>query len=321
MRSIALALGLALVVTSGSPAAAQLVEDFDTDFGAWEPRPSFIGTGGTPGWRVVSNAGERAARTSPTGTQATYYWRLEQDFDLTGATAATLTVKYDYRGHTYDHFRVLVGPEGATRLSQYTVVHDVQQPTVNTNTVSLDLAAWAGTRVRVRLHLRKPSGVVEGRIGLYVHRIELDATMSTAAPPPTDLRIGAFNAWILGVSKLAKADVVPVLVNILRRYDLVLVQEIRDASDTTDEAVLALLNAADGGGWGLRTSARLGRTTSNTREQYAYYYRTARLQPLDTLQIDDGVDDGSDVYEREPYAARFSVVGSSFDVGGVGLHA
>ena len=51
-------------------------------------------------------------------------------------------------------------------------------------------------------------------------------------------------------------------------------------------------------------SERLGR--SNSKEQYAFVYRTSRLSVSDTYQYDDGADTGTDVFEREPYAVRFS---------------
>ena len=43
-------------------------------------------------------------------------------------------------------------------------------------------------------------------------------------------------------------------------------------------------------------SERLGRT--NSKEQYAFFYRTARVEILSTHQFDDSVED---VFQREPY--------------------
>ena len=51
--------------------------------------------------------------------------------------------------------------------------------------------------------------------------------------PKTTIKIAAFNIQIFGKSKRAKPDVVDVLRKVVREFDVVLVQEIRDASQTT----------------------------------------------------------------------------------------
>ena len=43
-------------------------------------------------------------------------------------------------------------------------------------------------------------------------------------------------------------------------------------------------------------SERLGRT--NSKEQYAFLYRTARVEILSTHQFDDSAED---IFQREPY--------------------
>ena len=47
------------------------------------------------------------------------------------------------------------------------------------------------------------------------------------------LLVGAWNVQVLGVSKMEKPHVVAELVRVLRRYDLVCVQEVRNADQTT----------------------------------------------------------------------------------------
>jgi len=122
-----------------------------------------------------------------------------------------------------------------------------------------------------------------------------------------DLRIGAFNIKTFGVTKYGKENIMSYIVQILQRYDMVLVQEIRDASGVVIPGTLARLNARDDV-WGVRYSERLGRTSY--KEQYAYYYRKDKLSVISEYQYDDGVDDGSDVFMREPYGVLFGISNS-----------
>lgn len=61
------------------------------------------------------------------------------------------------------------------------------------------------------------------------------------------LRIGAFNIQIFGISKASKPEVMDVLADIIRTYDIIAIQEIRDASQTALPALVDLANA-DGSG-------------------------------------------------------------------------
>ena len=48
--------------------------------------------------------------------------------------------------------------------------------------------------------------------------------------------------------------------------------------------------------YNISISERLGRTAS--KEQYAFLYRTARVEILSTHQFDDSAED---IFQREPY--------------------
>ena len=135
--------------------------------------------------------------------------------------------------------------------------------------------------------------------------------------PSTDdtITIAAFNIQIFGKSKRAKADVMDVLAKTVREFDVVLVQEIRDASETTAPIFLDLINTFDGPEYAFIRSERLGRTTS--KEAYAYFYNTQTVSYLDgTAHI---WEDVGDVFEREPYIAGFAA--GEFDFTLVGIHS
>jgi len=126
--------------------------------------------------------------------------------------------------------------------------------------------------------------------------------------------IAAFNIQIFGKTKSQKQDVMAVLTRIVREFDVVLIQEIRDASEQTIQNFVEKINQMEGPDYGFIRSERLGRTSS--KEAYAYIYNT------ETVQFIQGSDyvytDANDVFEREPYIASFKI--SNFDFVLVGIH-
>jgi endonuclease/exonuclease/phosphatase family metal-dependent hydrolase len=127
-------------------------------------------------------------------------------------------------------------------------------------------------------------------------------------------KIAAFNIQIFGQTKSQKAEVMIVLTKIVREFDIVLVQEIRDASEQTIPNFVKEINQLAGPKYSFVRSERLGRTTS--KEAYAYVYNTEIVQ---FIQGSDYVfNDVDDVFEREPYIASFKI--GSFDFVLVGIH-
>jgi len=128
------------------------------------------------------------------------------------------------------------------------------------------------------------------------------------------ITIGAFNIQVFGRSKRQKDDVMKVLVNITREFDVVLIQEIRDSSEETIPYFLNEVNEIEGPKYEFVRSDRLGRTTS--KEAYAYLYNT---ETIDFIEGSDYVyNDVDDVFEREPYIASFR--SCNFDFTLVGIH-
>ena len=67
-----------------------------------------------------------------------------------------------------------------------------------------------------------------------------------APEEPSTIKVAAFNIQIFGRAKREKEDVMAFLVNITRQFDLVLIQEIRDSSETTAPLFLDMINDAEG---------------------------------------------------------------------------
>ena len=240
--------------------------------------------------------------------------------DLTTAVDPMLDVKLHFKGHEYDYAAVQIGPEGASRLSDFTTLIRYDEATEDPEESMVDLAAWAGQKITLRVILRKPYGVVENKIGLYVHRIgvSVDTTIDDLPVEPELLSIGAFNIQIFGLSKMDKPDVPEVLVQVANRYDLLLVQEIRDKSGEAIVELLADINAQTDDPFEMAISDRLGRTWS--KEQYAYFYRPSKLTLLDSYHYDDGEEPDADLFQREPFIAQFETsTGDTFAA--IALHS
>jgi endonuclease/exonuclease/phosphatase family metal-dependent hydrolase len=128
------------------------------------------------------------------------------------------------------------------------------------------------------------------------------------------VKIAAFNIQIFGQAKSQKQDVMAVLRDVVREFDIVLIQEIRDASEQTIPNFVEAINQMEGPEYSFIRSERLGRTSS--KEAYAYVYNTETVQ---FIQGSDYVyNDVNDVFEREPYIASFKA--GNFDFVLVGIH-
>lgn len=295
------------------------VETFDLGLGAWVGAPARIGQSAVPGWTTVDRAGDLSAMASPTSTRVTYYWRLTKNLDLTNAAEPSLVARYDFAGAGYESVRFEVGPEGATQNEQFVLVHEQTAATGGPVDGAWPLPAWAGQRVTARVVLKKAYGVVTSDPGLWVGSLGVTVPPPPAPPPdPVILSIGAFNVQVFGKTKMATPGVPEALVGILPRYDLVLVQEIRDATGVSIQDLYGRLNAATEGAYGMLLGPRVGRTAS--KEQYAYFYRLDALRPKDQFTYDDGVEP-NDLFEREPFLAWFETTDGAWDFATIGLHA
>ncbi|XP_078485040.1 deoxyribonuclease-1 [Ciona intestinalis] len=121
--------------------------------------------------------------------------------------------------------------------------------------------------------------------------------LGTASATP--LLIGAFNVQIFGQSKMDKPDVVAILVKIVQRYDVIMIQEIRDSAGTALPELVTDVNAVSSVPYSYVVSPRTGRTSS--KEQYGYIYRADKVTVMSEYQYPDN----SDVFEREPYSVKF----------------
>lgn len=141
---------------------------------------------------------------------------------------------------------------------------------------------------------------------------EMEAMAAPMAEADDTLRIAAFNIQVFGQTKAGRPEVMTVLARIAREFDVLVVQEVRDVSETVADTFLARINADPGPTYAMVEGPRLGR--SNSKEQYVVYYVEDRVQLLDSSTYADP----QDVFEREPLVATFQA--GNFDFTLVVVH-
>lgn len=118
--------------------------------------------------------------------------------------------------------------------------------------------------------------------------------------------IGAFNIKTFGDSKASNATLLNIITNVVHRYDIVLIQEVRD-SDLS--ATNKLMQSVNGGSspyeYQYIVSESLGRSTY--KERYLFIYRSQTVSVTKSFQYDDGCEScGTDTFNREPFVVMFS---------------
>nr|BAA11841.1 deoxyribonuclease I precursor [Homo sapiens] len=118
------------------------------------------------------------------------------------------------------------------------------------------------------------------------------------------LKIAAFNIQTFGETKMSNATLVSYIVQILSRYDIALVQEVRDSHLTAVGKLLDNLNQDAPDTYHYVVSEPLGR--NSYKERYLFVYRPDQVSAVDSYYYDDGCEPcGNDTFNREPAIVRF----------------
>jgi endonuclease/exonuclease/phosphatase family metal-dependent hydrolase len=126
--------------------------------------------------------------------------------------------------------------------------------------------------------------------------------------PGTSLRIASFNIQVFGETKAAKPHVMDILARIVRRFDIVAIQEVRSSSQDIVPRLVDLANQT-GRQYDYVIGQRVGRTSS--KEQYAFIFDRGSVE-VDRDQLYT-VDDPDDLLHREPFVAWFRTRGPTPD--------
>jgi endonuclease/exonuclease/phosphatase family metal-dependent hydrolase len=106
------------------------------------------------------------------------------------------------------------------------------------------------------------------------------------------IKIMSFNMQIFGVAKMAKPEVVKILVDLVTKADIIAVQEVRSARIDPVEQFMALLPE----NYKYVIGPRQGRSSS--KEQYWLIYDASKI----TVLKEESWPDKDDIFERSPYA-------------------
>ncbi|KAH9498104.1 Deoxyribonuclease-1 [Bulinus truncatus] len=115
------------------------------------------------------------------------------------------------------------------------------------------------------------------------------------------IKVAAFNIKGFGRAKMTNSRLSDQITEIVSRYDVILIQEVRDTSGFSLNKLWGNLNAT--GEWGMAVSEPVGRT--NYKEQYAFFYRSKTVKITGTFQFDDSEKDS---FEREPFAVEIEYI-------------
>ena len=136
---------------------------------------------------------------------------------------------------------------------------------------------------------------------------------SKLPPPPRinatgTIRVAAFNIQVFGEAKISNPEVMPIIVDILKNFDVIAIQEIRAQQDVC-QTLVQMLNQDGRYRYDYVVGPRLGR--SNSKEQYAYIFDMATIE-VDRAQLYT-LDDRNDLLHREPLVGWFRARGTKPD--------
>ncbi len=165
------------------------------------------------------------------------------------------------------------------------------------------------------IYIKKPALI--DNIPAYDHPepTSTPAPIITAVGSNGTIKLGAFNLQVFGTAKADKPEVMEVLSKIIRNYDIIALEEIRDSTQAALPGLLDAVNSAGGPRYDYTVSERLGRTTS--KEQYAYIYNIQKIQPIGSPYT---YPDPNDKFQREPYISEFKAKNGNFNFVLITIH-
>jgi len=117
------------------------------------------------------------------------------------------------------------------------------------------------------------------------------------------IRIGTFNIQVFGLTKSQKPEVLKVLADVVRKFDVLAIQEIRTKDERVIPAFLAWVNST-GRKYNYIIGPRVGRTIS--QEQYLYVYDTETISL--TPDSSYSMSDPADRLHRAPLVTHFRAI-------------
>ena len=129
----------------------------------------------------------------------------------------------------------------------------------------------------------------------------------------TKISVASFNIKIFGKTKASNDTVMASLVEIVSKYDIIAIQEIKDIDQEVPYEFLELLNNNSSIQFEMLLSQRSGSQEDDrsSQEQYAILYNPELIYVIDNGTLyNDSVNDS---FQREPFLAHLSVKNTTLD--------
>ncbi|XP_073349796.1 deoxyribonuclease-1 [Pagrus major] len=122
----------------------------------------------------------------------------------------------------------------------------------------------------------------------------------------TSLLLGAFNIKSFGDKKSSNTTLMNIISTIVHRYDIVLIQEVRDSDLSATKRLMEHVNKGSPQfRYSHIVSEPIGR--SSYKERYLFLYREQTVSVVKNYTYDDGCEPcGTDTFSREPFVVMFS---------------
>lgn len=133
------------------------------------------------------------------------------------------------------------------------------------------------------------------------------------------VKIATFNIANLSLNKLKDIEVAQTLAAIVRKYDLIAVQEVDDKSLKAADALLEFVNRLPGDRYGAISSPETGLAASvGQKEQYAFFYNRRTIRAVGEGKLFP--ESTPDLFVREPFAVQFSSTSGGTSVVLLNIH-
>ena len=291
----------------------------------WRMSPiDLMGTGISGFHEFHTDDGVRLVQ-NPTPSDASYRWYAQRTFTTEERDEHGLSLLVNFEADGHHTLELWVG-NGTVRSTQGFEKVLETRSSLSERVEFEERSLWADKDVSLKVLLRKDHGVVIETSVLSIlsestqvlHQVD---TTDSFIPEPIErlqrtenIKIGSFNIQVFGMSKSRKSDVMDHLTDILTRYDIVFIQEIRDSSGLAVLSLLSQLNSQNDDDFRMAISERMGST--NMKEQYAYIYRRSKVSLFQVMPYPDEEQD----FERPPYLAYFETKLSNQSFVIAGLH-
>uniref|UniRef100_A0A3P8PAB5 Deoxyribonuclease-1 n=1 Tax=Astatotilapia calliptera TaxID=8154 RepID=A0A3P8PAB5_ASTCA len=118
------------------------------------------------------------------------------------------------------------------------------------------------------------------------------------------MHLVAFNIKSFGDTKASNTTLMNIITKIVQRYDVILIQEVRDSDLSATQKLMEYVNK-DSPQYKYIVSEPLGASTY--KERYLFLYREALVSVAKSYTYDDGPEEtGQDAFSREPFVVMFS---------------